>query len=331
MVGSPTEIMEAEAEISGTSPMYPKWATGFTNTQWGWPNTGTSVEQQLKNVINKYRADEYPIDNFCLDFDWKQWGYGDYGEFRWNSYNFPGGNNGELKKWMDEKGVKLTGITKPRLFTGTAEAAEMDKNGWWISNNVIIDYASGKAVKQLNFAKDGLRSWWWNKSIDAFNSGIVGFWNDECDSDNGFGNFDNLNMQRAQYEGQRAYTSEQRPWSINRNYYAGAQRYSYGLWSGDISSGFATMKSQKDRLISSVNLGVAKWGMDTGGFNGTPNSENYARWMQFSAFTPIFRVHGQKVPSVSKDRYPWSYGDTAAAAAKDVMHLRYQLIPYIYI
>lgn len=137
-------------------------------------------------------------------------------------------------------------------------------------------------------------------------------------------------MQRAQYEGQRAYTSEQRPWSINRNYYAGAQRYSYGLWSGDISSGFATMKSQKDRLISSVNLGVAKWGMDTGGFNGKPNSENYARWMQFSAFTPIFRVHGQKVPSVSKDRYPWSYGDTAAAAAKDVMHLRYQLIPYIY-
>lgn len=130
MVGSPTEIMEAEAEISGTSPMYPKWAIGFTNTQWGWPNTGTSVEQQLKNVINKYRADEYPIDNFCLDFDWKQWGYGDYGEFRWNSYNFPGGNNGELKKWMDEKGVKLTGITKPRLFTGTAEAAEMDKNGW---------------------------------------------------------------------------------------------------------------------------------------------------------------------------------------------------------
>lgn len=126
MVGTPTEVMSAEAQISGTSPMFPKWATGFTNTQWGWPNTGKTDEQQLKDVITKYRTDGYPIDNFCLDFDWKQWGYGNYGEFNWNTGNFPGGANGQLKSWMDANGVKLTGITKPRLFTGTAESAEMD-------------------------------------------------------------------------------------------------------------------------------------------------------------------------------------------------------------
>ncbi len=130
-------------------------------------------------------------------------------------------------------------------------------------------------------------------------------------------------MQRAIYEGQTAYTSSQRVWSINRNYYAGAQRYGYGLWSGDIGSGFSTMKAQKDKLIAATNLGEAKWGMDTGGFNGQPDSENYARWMQFSAFVPIFRVHGQNLnTSGNKARYPWVYGDTAEAAAKNVMQLK---------
>lgn len=335
LVGNPTEILSAEAKVTGTSPMFPKWATGFTNTQWGWPDKTKTVEDQLKAVIDTYRAKEIPIDNFCLDFDWKSWGTGvDYGEFNWNPANFPDGPSGELKKYMDSKGIKMTGIVKPRLFTGTKESAEMDANNWWYADTDIInDYCAQKPVKQVDFSKEGLRNWWWNQTKNSFDTGIVGFWNDECDSDNGFKNFDHLNMQRALYEGQTAYTSAQRVWSISRNYYTGAQRYGYGLWSGDINSGFPAMKVQKDRLIAAVNLGEPKWGMDTGGFNGTPDNENYARWIEFSAFTPIFRVHGQKVPSensVFKVRYPWAYGEKAEAAAKNVMQLRYKLIPYIY-
>lgn len=335
LVGNPTEVLSAEAKVSGTSPMFPKWATGFTNTQWGWPDKTKTVEEQLKAVIDTYRSKEIPIDNFCLDFDWKSWGNGvDYGEFNWNPTNFPSGASGELKKYMDSKGLKMTGIVKPRLFTGTKEAADMDANDWWYADTgVITDYSAQKPVKQVDFSKEGLRNWWWNQTKNSFDTGIIGFWNDECDSDNGFKNFDHLNMQRALYEGQTAYTSVQRVWSINRNYYAGAQRYGYGLWSGDIKSGFPAMKLQKERLIAAVNLGQPKWGMDTGGFNGTPDSENYARWIEFSAFTPIFRVHGQNITSENgsfKVRYPWAYGEKAEAAAKNVMQLRYKLIPYIY-
>ena len=331
LVGNPTEILQAQAKVSGTSPMFPKWATGFTNTQWGWYG-GSTAEEQLKNVINTYRAKEIPIDNFCLDFDWKLWGTGDaYGEFRWNHYNFPSASSGELKQYMDARGLKLTGIVKPRLFLGTQEANDMYANDWWHKySGTINDYCANKPVKQVDFSNPDLRKWWWEHTQEAFDLGLVGFWNDECDVENGFGNFDNLNMQRAIYEGQTAYTSEQRVWSINRNYYTGAQRYAYGLWSGDIGSGFGIMKLQKERLIAAINLGEAKWGMDTGGFNGNPSNENYARWVQFSAFTPIFRVHGQNINAGYKVRYPWAYGEKAEAAAKDVMQLRYKLIPYIY-
>ena len=332
MVGNPTEILQAEAKVSGTSPMFPKWATGFTNTQWGWPEEDGTAEEQLKKVIDTYRSKEIPIDNFCLDFDWKNWGNGvDYGEFSWNAKNFPSAPSGNLKAYMDSKGVKLTGIMKPRLFLGTQEEKDMDANGWWLNNNIVNDYCAKKNVKQVDFSKADLRKWWWKQTQKSFDLGIVGFWNDEVDFDNGFGNFDGLNMQRAIYEGQSAYTNKQRVWSINRNYYTGAQRYGYGLWSGDIGSGFDTMKLQKNKLIGAINLGEAKWGMDTGGFTANPESdENYARWVQFSAFTPIFRVHGKDITDGGKVRYPWAYGQTAEAACKNVMQLRYKLIPYIY-
>jgi alpha-glucosidase (family GH31 glycosyl hydrolase) len=66
--------------------------------------------------------------------------------------------------------------------------------------------------------------------------------------------------------------------------------------------------------------------MDGGGFNGHPSDENYARWIEFGAFTPIFRVHG----TFNEKRQPWVYGPVAEAAATAAIRLRQSLIPYIY-
>ncbi|MBU3215626.1 starch-binding protein [Clostridium estertheticum] len=330
MVGSPTDILSSESDITGKSPMSPKWATGFTNTQWGWPDATKTDEQQLTDVINTYRSKQIPIDNFCLDFDWKKWGSDNYGEFKWNTTNFPGAESGQLKKAMSSAGIKLTGIMKPRVLVPSVQATDVKAmNGWLPGSSPKNDYCANVPMQSLNYGNPSVRTWLWNHTQDAFDKGIVGFWNDECDGDNGFGNFDNMNMQKSFYDGQTAYTN-QRVWSLNRTYYAGAQRYGYGMWSGDIGSGFDSMANQRERMLSAVNLGEAKWGMDTGGFNGQPNPENYARWLEFSAFTPIFRVHGTKVTDSSMARYPWNYGTTAEAAAKKIMQLRYTLIPYIY-
>ncbi|URZ01026.1 TIM-barrel domain-containing protein [Clostridium felsineum] len=330
MLGNPKDVISEESDVSGKAPMFPKWATGFTNTQWGWDNplsgTGTD-EDKLKNVLNTYRSKQLPIDNFCLDFDWKKWGQDNYGEYKWNTDNFPDAESGQLKAYMDSKGLKMTGIMKPRILVDSVQGREVAANGWWLpGDSPAQDYCSKKTMESLNFALPEVRTWNWKNVQDAFDKGISGFWNDECDENPNFGNFGNMNMERSIYDGQRAHTN-QRVWSLNRNYYTGAQRYSYGMWSGDISTGFNNMANQRERMLSAVNLGEARWGMDTGGFNdGDPTPENYARWMEFSAFTPIFRVHGQD----NKVRYPWAFGPTAEAAAKKAMQLRYSLIPYIY-
>jgi alpha-glucosidase (family GH31 glycosyl hydrolase) len=66
--------------------------------------------------------------------------------------------------------------------------------------------------------------------------------------------------------------------------------------------------------------------MDGGGFQGHPSDENYARWMEFGAFTPIFRVHGV----YQEKRQPWRYGPVAERAAAHAIRLRYELLPYMY-
>lgn len=319
LVGTPTQIFTALAQLSGPSPLFPKWAMGFTNSQWG------IDQKELLQIVDTYRVKHIPIDNITLDFDWKAWGE-DWGEFRWNVTKFPDGPNGKLKAELDQRGIHLTGIMKPRVHVDTVEGRYASAHDLWRPDEKSApDYFSHKPVKDIDFDKPTARAWFFTDALkQSFATGIVGWWNDEAD--NTPSNTQFLNMQRTLYDGQRAI-SNQRVWSINRNFWLGAQRYAYGLWSGDIPTGFASMAGQRARMLSAINVGAMQWGMDGGGFkNGTPTPENYARWIEFGAFTPIFRVHGE----FGQKRQPWVYGPVAEKAATNAIRLRYALIPYIY-
>ncbi|WP_350015797.1 TIM-barrel domain-containing protein [Rhodanobacter sp. IGA1.0] len=318
IAGAPKQIFAEVAKLSGHTPLFPKWAMGFTNSQWG------IDEKELLQIVDAYRARHIPIDNFTLDFDWKDWG-NDWGEFTWNTTKFPDGPGGKLKQMLDARGIKLTGIMKPRVHVDTIEGREAAEKGYFLKGNKPAkDYFSGKLVREIDFANPQARTWFFDHMKTAFQSGMVGWWNDEAD--NVGIDTQHLDMQRAIYDGQRAI-SNQRVWSISRNFYLGAQRYAYGMWSGDIHTGFASMAGQRARMLSAIDVGAMQWGMDTGGFTaGTPTPENYARWVQFGAFVPVFRVHGDS----SQKRQPWVYGPTAEKAAADAIRLRYSLIPYIY-
>lgn len=318
LAGKPAEMMTTVADISGKPPMFPKWAMGFMNTEWG------IDEKELLQHVSTYRKKQIPLDSFSLDFDWKAWSEDQYGEFRWNEKKFPSASSGKLKETLDKQGIKLTGIFKPRIHVNTEQGKyATEHNFWWPGKKNYLDYFSQQPVNDLNFELEEVRKWYFDNIKKAFDTGIIGYWNDEADE--GYTTEQFINMQKGLYEGQRAY-SDQRVWSINRNSYLGAQIYAYGVWSGDIASGFDTMANQRERMLSAVNVGQFKWGMDIGGFNMEPEPDNYARWMQFGAFTPIYRVHGKE----NMQRQPWVFGEKAEAAAKEAIELRYELIPYIY-
>lgn len=346
IVGDPDEIMNGFSEITGKSPMLPKWSLGFMNFEWD------TDQSEMTEMVDTYRAKNIPIDGYGLDYDWKKYGESSYGEFAWNTSNFPDASSTTLKSTMDGKGIKMIGITKPRIVTEdssnvrTSQYYDAEAAGYWYpGHSEYADYFIPVKVRSIDPYNAGMRSWYWDYSEDAFDKGIVGWWNDETDKISSgdaqwwFGNFTTTHLSQAMYEGQRDYTAdEQRVWQTARTFYPGAQRYATTLWSGDIGGQFykgekvgwaSGMKEQRTVMLSSVNNGQPKWGMDTGGFNpndSNPSPELYARWMQFAALTPVFRVHG----NLYHQRQPWYYGNTAEEAAKAAIQLRYNLIPYMY-
>lgn len=319
MVGSPKSIFKSLSVVSGQSPLSPKWALGFHHSEWG------VDEKEMLNTVKTYREKGLALDNYILDFDWKAWGEDNYGEWRWHEEKFPSGASGTLAQTLKDMGVHMSGIMKPRIHVKTVQGDYAQQHDFWYPKRLpSIDYFSKQLVNGLDFSKKEVRDWYYKHNKSMYQSGFSGYWNDEADE--GYDSFNHLNMQRAMYEGLRKDTSE-RVWSINRNFYLGAQRYAYGLWSGDVNSGFESMKAQRERMLSAANLGEFKWGMDTGGFNGDdPSPENYARWIQFSAMSPIFRVHGRE----GHERQPWAFGSQAEVVSRNAMKLRYSLMPYIY-
>lgn len=337
IIGDPKTILHRVIDISGHPPMMPKWTLGFMNSQWG------TNQAEVTQIIDTYRAKHIPIDGFILDFDWKAWGEDDYGEWRWNSTSgagnvhpnkYPDGASGKFAQTMQDKGIKLIGIYKPRILLhnasgGLTSAAQYAQNHklFFDSEQPYPEYFSKRPALDIDFFKAEARSWFWEHMLPAYRTGIRYFWNDEADaiSDISFPNFQHANMARAMYEGARS-VSDERVWTINRNFYLGGQRYAYGEWSGDIRTGFDSMAEQAPRMLSTINVGEPHWSMDTGGFIGHPTPENYARWMEFAAFVPIMRVHG----AFNEHRQPWVYDSQAEADAKAAIELRYRLIPYMY-
>ena len=319
IAGAPKRIFAAVADLTGHAPLFPKWSLGFINSQWG------MNEQELLRIVRRYRMLRIPLDAFSPDFDWKAWGEDHYGEFRWNTRKFPDGPSGKLDRELSALGVHLIGIMKPRIHVDTVEGRYATTHHLWIpGEKATLDYFSHKPVKTLDFDNPATRKWFFNPVLEhSFETGIVGWWNDEADETGDDKQF--FNMERALYDGQRAFT-DQRVFSLNRNFWLGAQRYAYGLWSGDIASGFASMAAQRQRMLSAIDVGEMWWGMDGGGFHGHPSGENYARWLEFDAFAPICRVHGGYL----QRRQPWIYGVTASRAATHALDLRYRLLPYVY-
>ena len=336
IVGPPMKIMAGLAILTGRPPMPPKWTLGFLNSQWG------STEQEWRQITQTYEEKRIPVSGYILDYDWKAWGEDDYGEWRWNSTSgegnaspnkFPNGASGKFAADMRTHGIHLAGILKPRVIMSrpngqpTKAAAYATEHNFWYPEARETDRYSNQPAGNIDFGNPNARKWFWEHLEPAFRSGMAAWWNDEADQRGNtlFNNFQFMNMGRALYEGQRSISNE-RVWSINRNYYLGAVRYGYALWSGDITTGFQSMAYQRRRMIANMNLGEPAWSMDIGGFIGHPTPENYARWMEFGAFVPIFRVHG----SLNEKRQPWVYGPVAEAAAKKAMRLRYDLMPYLY-
>jgi alpha-glucosidase (family GH31 glycosyl hydrolase) len=186
----------------------------------------------------------------------------------------------------------------------------------------------------------------------VFDAGIDGWWPDQGD---GLDAPSRLARIRMYWEGSQVWRRNERPFALHRNGYAGMQRYSAFLWSGDVYTTWETLRTHVPIAINTGLSGIPFWGTDIGGFVPTAEytGELHVRWFQFGAFCPLFRAHGRSWHL----RLPWgwntgelgsneiitpNYSGAANPDASELrnaavepicrkyLELRYRLLPYLY-
>ncbi len=73
--------------------------------------------------------------------------------------------------------------------------------------------------------------------------------------------------------------------------------------------------------------GVPFAGADIGGFAGAPDAELFSRFLEAATFFPFYRTHSE---FSAPGREPWAFGPVQTNHNRELIRLRYRLLPQIY-
>ena len=337
-------VVEQYALLTGTHELPPLWALGYHQCKWSYfPDT------KVKEIAEEFRYRKIPCDVIYLDIDYMD----EFRCFTWSPEHFP-----EPKKLLRELadiGFKTVVIIDPGI--------KIDKNYDIWQQGILKDYFCKRADGTLmegdvwpgkchfpDFTNPLVREWWSGLFKGLIDVGVRGVWNDmnepavfeigsfpedvrhnydgnHC-SHRKAHNIYGMQMARATYHGLRKFLMPNRPFVITRSGYSGLQRYS-SVWTGDNTATWEHLwiaNVQCQRLAVS---GISFAGSDVGGFIGEPDGELYTRWIQLATFHTFFRTHSAG-NETQFNQEPWSFGSKYEFIVKKFLHLRYQLLPYIY-
>lgn len=315
------EMLRGYAELTGRTPMPPKWALGFMQSK----NRYRS-EEELLAVAREYRRRKIPCDVMVIDWLW----FKEFGDMQWDTDNWP--NPKKMVNELKEMGFQVMQAQHPFIDKASVKYTEFKEKGY------LMDTPEG-IVPIYDHSNPEAREYWWEKTKPFYEEGIGAFWTDMGEPrDHPEGSTAYLNPRervhnlycllwsQGMYEGQRR-DYNQRVFTLSRTATAGIQRYGASLWSNDIDSSWEVLKDQVPAGLSTCLAGMQYWCTDIGGFATDTrfSAELYIRWLQWGIFCPLFRTHGTR-----PDNEAWSYGEEATGIIVDFIKLRYRLIPYIY-
>ena len=325
---SSDQIIATYRKLSGQVPLLPLWAYGFIQCR----ERYSSSDEILDNA-REFRARKLPMD--LIVQDWQYWGKYGWNALQWDEdhYSDPAALVRELHELHVKLMVSVWSSIDPKSVVGKEFAAR----NMYLPGTMWIDF--------LN--PDARALYWKNFSSRMLSLGIDAWWLDATEPENdalaGAKTFAGpgdryrliypLLVTKTVYEGQRKDTPGKRVFILTRSAFLGEQRYATAVWSGDIGSNWETLRRQIPAGLDFSITGLPYWTTDTGGFfrpgekQYTDNGyhELFLRWLQFSTFTPLMRVHGFQTQTE-----PWHFGEQVEAEERQYLDMRYQLLPYIY-
>lgn len=276
-------------------------------------------DKQIMETISKYHANKIPLDNFVVDTDWRL------------SLDNPGTGYEVNKEYFKDM--------QSFLINAHKKGVEVIFNDHPININKDIDTFDKQEiayrVKKLNgYLQMGLDSWWYDRNwICSFNtpskrieSEIIGNYIYYSITKNFF---ESMVLDKEVHI--RPVFMSNVSEILNGAYkgITSPRNHTYTIqWSGDIDSDLSSLNNEISNMIRCSNNMIGYYSSDIGGFTGNPSRNEFVRWYQYGAMSPILRPHCDL--SVMKSREPWVYDKKTTDIIKNYIDLRYRLLNVIY-
>lgn len=335
-------VLAEYSRLTGRTPLPPEWALGFQQSRWGY-----LPDSELFRITHEFRSRGIPCDVLYLDIDYMD----GYRLFTWSPQRFP--DPRRMLADLRREGMKVTTIVDVGIKVDSGYDVYrqlLAANGyvtWPDGSPYVGDVWPGKTVFP-DFTLQRTRTWWGEMNNRLWDAGIAGIWNDMNEPANFFGgtlpdvtmfgkgeregshleyhNVYALLEARATYEGWRRLQPDRRPFIVTRAGFSGLQRYT-SIWTGDNSADWEHLALAVDMVLGLSISGVPFAGADIGGFAGAPDAELFSRFLQASTFFPFYRTHSE---FSAPGREPWAFGPVHEAANREMIRLRYRLLPQLY-
>ncbi|WWC69177.1 uncharacterized protein I206_103113 [Kwoniella pini CBS 10737] len=341
----PQNLFEQYAQMTGPTPLPPQWSTAYHQCRWNYND-----EDDVLTVDKKFDEHDIPLDVTWLDIEYAA----DRKYFEWNQNAFP--DPVRMLDAVASKGRKMVAIVDPhvkksdsyRIYADTRDLDVQVKksdgsnyDGWcWPGSSIYVDFFNPN-------------SWaWWTKMFDLKtwkeSTNALFIWNDmnepsvfdgpeiSMPRDNihagGWEHRDVHNINGMLFHNQTAQaliareSPAKRPFVLSRSFFAGSQKFG-AIWTGDNMGDWEHLAGETAMLLSNNIAGMVFSGADVGGFFGNPTPELLVRWYQAGAFMPFFRAHAH---IDTKRREPYLFDEPIRGYLRDIIRLRYQLLPVWY-
>lgn len=353
---TPRDIVRAYTDVTGKVPRMPDYGLGFWQCKLRY-----QTQDELLQVARKHKKElGLPLDVIVVDFF--HWPY--EGEWKFDPTYWP--DPEAMIAELNSMGVELMVSIWPTVDRASENYKEMLAEGLVITQDrgpVLVFEHGHTSTTHFDATNPAARAYVWNKAkANYHDKGVKLFWLDEAEPEFSRYDFDNYRYWKGPnqmvgnifprcfsqgfYEGMRS-AGQAEVVNLVRCAWAGSQKYGALLWSGDIASSWAVFRNQLSAGLNAGMAGIAWWTTDIGGFHGgDPNDpefrELFARWLQWGAFCPVMRLHGDREPRQPQlgttggaacrsgaDNEVWSYGDEVLEICKRYLRLREKMRGYI--
>ena len=336
------QLIEYFVSATGKQPLPPRWALGNYASRFGY-----KTQQEVLATIDKFIEQDFPVDAVVLDLYWFGADIkGHMGNLQWDKKNWP--NPEQMIDVLSKKGVNTVVITEPFILSTSSQwdSAVLNKAlatnlagsprqfDFYFGNTGLVDVFSSQA-----------QNWFWQYYQKLNDQGVMGWWGDlgepevhPSDTLHQFGkrqvsadeihNVYGHKWAQMLYEKQREASPNRRPFIMMRAGFLGSQRYGMIPWTGDVDRSWGGLQPQVELALQMSVFGLAYIHSDLGGFAGAESfdAELYTRWLQYGAFQPVYRPHGQD--HIAPE--PVFHDQVTQDIVREYVKLRYRLLPYNY-